>query len=265
MCFGSPMMKCKRTLTLSALLGVTLALAVPTRAADFLPSVSGWFEMSGGSARFIDEYGAFQDNQNYFVGGIDGQEYRNFFVFDFTGRNTTITDATLNLYNPSWETDDDDGFYGDATETFQLTSTTASVGQLAAIYTPNSTSGQAVFDTLGTGMTIGSLVASAADNGRTLSLTFNAAGLTYLNAHLGQRVALGGRLTSLTGTNNQFLFAYTNPNGGSPYLPLTPQVSLTVNQNVIVSAPEGSTMALLAPVLLGLGGMGVLKRRKRAE
>ncbi|MGC4043409.1 MAG: hypothetical protein QM758_06360 [Armatimonas sp.] len=255
------MMKCTRLFPLAALVGLTLTMASSVRAADLAPTLSGWFDVSGSSARYYDDFGVVADNQNYFVGGLGGWEFRNFFVFDLTGVNSMITDACLELYNPCLTKDDDDGYYGDSTETFQLTSTSTAAGQLGSVYAPFSASGQAIFNTLGTGTGFGSLVASAADNGQTMELDFNGAGLAYLNAHLGQKVVFSGRLTTLGGDYDQFLFAYTNPTGGSPYLPSTPQVSLNMSLAPALT-PEVPAGMQAVPVLLAVGGMGLVKRRR---
>src|SRR5205823_10300888 len=50
---------------------------------------------------------------------------------------------------------------------------------------------------------------SAADNGKLVSLALNSAGLTALNAARGGMAALGGALTSISGTASQIVFLWT--------------------------------------------------------
>src|SRR5262249_58390971 len=71
-------------------------------------------------------------------------------------------------------------------------------------------SGQtAIYNDLGTGATFASRTVSTADNGTLVSVGLNAAGLAAIQAAAGSSVALGGALTSISGTANQFVFGFT--------------------------------------------------------
>src|SRR5687768_4812961 len=121
-------------------------------------------------------------SQNYITGQFQ-TESRSFFVFDLTGVSAPITAATLNLWNPN--TNPHPCCLGyrspSATETFNLFDVSTSVSTV--------TGGGAgltnIFDDLGTGTLFGTHVASAADNGKVISIALNAAALAALNSSLG--------------------------------------------------------------------------------
>jgi hypothetical protein len=144
---------------------------------------------------------------NYITGLSFGALSRSFFVFDLTGVSSPIAAATLNLYNPN--TNPHPCCLGyrspSATETFNLFDVSTPVGTV--------TGGGAgltnVFDDLGAGSMFGSYVASAADNGKVISIALNAAGLAALNGALGSVITFGGALSTLSGPGDQFLFGFS--------------------------------------------------------
>ena len=186
-------------------------------------------------------------NANYFAGfgGITG---RNFFVFDLSSVSGTITAATLKLYNPASGVDGAGGngySSPDATETYDLTSTTSTPAQLAA-------GGVPAYNTLGTGTSFNSKSISNADNGTDVLLSFNAAGLSTLNGGIGGLIAVGGQITSISGGATQVAFFFTHQTSGLH----RPTLTITTTSS---SAPEPGTLALLA---LGMVGGIVARRRK---
>lgn len=231
--------------TLFALLAVSAA-----HAQSLNPVRSGWFQSGGANSG--------PSNQNYFVGfsNSNSDTHRNFFVFDLSSITGTITGATLKLYNPINPPDSFDGYAGDATETYELTSTSASIADLLGTYNSGDPTGVSVFGTLGTGSLFSSITASSADNGLTLNLPFNAAGLSALNSSIGGLMGMGGQLTSISGGADQNIFSGTDPTGQNGLNDTPPIVLELVTAGA--AAPEPTAVALLA-----LGGLGLIARRRR--
>jgi hypothetical protein len=233
-----------------ALGALTLLALVPAKAQNLSPVRSGLFYESGVSINNV-----LATNQTYFVGREEGSERRNYFVFDLTGISSPITGAILQLYNPIAPPDSGNGYSGDATETYELTSTTATPTAIQGAFTFGAP-GVAVYNSLGTGTSYGTITASAASNGQTLNLVFNSAGLGALNAGIGGLVAFGGRITTLATNNDEYLFDTTDPTNGNASSNTAPVVlSLTTG---VASAPEPGAL-----VFLVLGGTAVLIRRRR--
>jgi hypothetical protein len=106
----------------------------------------------------------------------------------------------------------------------------------------------AIFDDLGSGTTFGSYVASAADNGTTISITLNAAGIAALNAAAGSTIAFGGVLTTLSPPANQYVFGFSTATF----------VEDDVRRLDLTVVPEPASLTLV-----GLGLAAVLTRRRR--
>ncbi|MGC4046459.1 MAG: hypothetical protein QM758_21925 [Armatimonas sp.] len=232
-----------------ALGGVFLSLitSIPANAQILNAVDQGWFTVGSHSS----------SNNNYFT-GQSGAEYRSWFVFDLTGVNSMITSASLNLFNPSVATSGGNGYFSpDASETYQVTSTSTAVGMFGPSY--SGAPAQAIFDTLGTGTLFGMVNISSADNGSVVGLNFNAAGLAYLNANLGQQVAFGGRLNSLSGGADQFVFGFTGDAGSAG----NSQVTLNLTQGPANLTPEVPAGVQAVPILLAVGGMALYQRKKK--
>jgi hypothetical protein len=181
-------------------------------------------------------------NENYLTGNLT-LEHRSFFVFDLTGVSGTITSATLNLFNPGVMPCCLGYVSPDPTETFALVDVSTPVSTLVATGT-----NVAIFDDLGSGTTFGQYVASAADNGTTISLALNAAGIAALNAAAGSTIAFGGVLTTLSALPNQYVFGFSTATF----------VEDDVRRLDLTTAPEPTSLALL-----GLGLMAAVVRRRQ--
>ena len=219
-----------RLLIAVALIGSTLAIATPMAKADVTLGATnrGWIRDSDFLA---NESGP---AMNYIVGTLSGIHFRDWFVFDLTGLLTPIASAELLLDNPSIFSDD--GF-----EVYQLTSTTSTPATLIA-----AGGGAGVFGSLGTGTVFSTItVYDPADDGATLSLALNAAGIAFLNANLGGLVAFSGRVTTLDASPTEALFGSSGSAAFSTDLHLTP-----------IPAPGAALLAMM-----GLPLVGWFKRR----
>lgn len=230
----------------SVLLGQTGSSPAVVTAAN-----SGWFANNGRSvASTVNASFA-----NYAV-GWDPVDFpyaillRDFFVFNLTNVSGTITSATLDLYMPATS-----GYLSyKHSELYQLTSSTSSSSEVAGVFPVGSSAGAKVFNSLGTGTVFASILVSAADQGTTIHIPLNAAGLSFLNSNKGQTIVLGGQdpqapssgPTSTTCANTcRFFFTSTDPTGAGVF-PKTPEPTLTLGfQN---TAPPQVSLAGTATV-----------------
>ncbi|MCH7751227.1 MAG: DVUA0089 family protein [Planctomycetes bacterium] len=153
---------------------------------------SGWWDSNGSHS---------SSNENYIVGLIGPtREFHNFFVFDLSSVSGTVVSAELGLFNQliSYVS-------VDPNETYSVFDVSTPISTLRA----GGFGQTAIFDDLGTGVELGSQVISSGDVGQIIATSLNADGLAYLSANIGGQVALGGTLTSISGTSTQVVFGFT--------------------------------------------------------
>ncbi len=195
---------------------------------------SGWVANNGQTAHFAEhpEFG------NYAVGWdpVDfdtGINLRNFFVFDLSDVTDTITTATLDLYMPTPE-----GYLShESTEPYVLTGTTTAATDLIRIVrSAGNPTGQVIYASFGTGTVFASITVSPADQGTTLHLALNAAGVSYLNDNRGKMIVLSGQDPDSPTSGStivdcrgpcRFFFTETDPTGAGIFAQ-TPRPTLTL-------------------------------------
>src|SRR5262245_29141812 len=172
-----------------------VAFAPPADAVVVNASDSGWYQQSG----FHDP-----DNLNWIAGqcsicDVPGLgEYRNFFVFDLSGVGH-VSSAVLTILEP------ENGFFSpDPSESYSVFDVSTPVASLT-----NGTGGTAAFADLGSGTSFGSVVMSHANEGTLVSIVFNAAGVAAINHSLGGLFAVGGAVTTLAGSSDQWVFGFS--------------------------------------------------------
>src|SRR5262249_28925503 len=150
---------------------------------------SGWWNSTGSHD---------QSNDNYITGQTLGNQYHDFFVFNLAGVHELIVGAQLRLTNPLYSSPD-------ATETYSVFDVSTPIAALSA----RGSGRTDIFTDLGTGSDFGSQTVSSADNGQVVTVNLSPAALARLNAAAGGQVALGGALTTLAGSVDQFLFGFS--------------------------------------------------------
>jgi hypothetical protein len=128
-------------------------------------------------------------NPNYIAGICCGSDHHNFFVFALPPRSSPIASATLNLFEPIGISIDPGFGYSspNPTETYRLFDVSTSTSDLV-----NGVVSPAIFADLGSGVSFGSVVTSLNDNGTTIPIPLNSAGIAALNLARGGEFALGG-------------------------------------------------------------------------
>lgn len=231
-----------RPLTASgAFLGMFLIGACTLSAGSITATTSGWFTNGGESASEffpapsppLTGYAAGYDQSDF---SSNPQIVSDFFVFDLSSVTGPIESASLDLFLP---------FSGydsmNASDSYIVTGTSSSIAALTTNEAMGSGAGQAVFSTLGTGTLFGSTTVYPGEQGTTLDITFNAAGLAFLNAGIGGQVALSGQVLGVSiGGGDDLVFDLSNPAPAAGGFPATPAPTLDIS-----TVPEPASMALM--------------------
>jgi hypothetical protein len=206
---------------------------------------SGWWDNTG----YHDP-----TNPNYIAGQYNNpplEKWHDFFVFDLSGISHPIVGAQLALSNPS------DGYYSTrSSDTYSVFNVTTPVSSVEAVGSgTNNPSEVAIYTDLGSGTKYGSATVSSASDGQTVSVGLNSSAVSALNGARGSQFALGGALTTATGSNDQAIFADTGNDSQTKQLVLTfsdthyYSFTLAAGQAVTVSLKNltgsGDTIALL--------------------
>jgi len=234
------------------------ALAVTVVLGSAAPARAATITIDAYSRGCIGQNGSFNclsvpgPTQNYAAGQFDLSgtpfELRNFFIFDLAAVGGTIVSATLLLDMTKYTNAYDSA---DATETYTLFDY---AGDPLALPVAPSNVGR--FTDLGTGVVFGSRDYSQADTGvggnNLTTIVLNGDALLALNAaRLGVGVfAVGGAITSLSGTGEQSIFGNTHLDGA-------------VSRLQVEYVPEPATLALVGAGVLAAAARRRVQRRRR--
>ena len=194
-----------RTLLILGLVAVLLGLALAAPlAAQAIPTTDrGYYDATGAHDPTSTGYRA--------GNALIGSTYRrNFFTFDLSGIDESVTAATLMVWNRSTTWDS-----VDSSETYVVYDVATPLPDLLA-----GTGGLACYDDLGTGTTFGSYILTALDVESEILIPLNAAGLAAVNGAIGGDFALGGAFTTLDAdpATEENAFADTVGSGGAAQL-----------------------------------------------
>lgn len=198
--------------------GFSTSLTLNT-SSTFAAVARGWYDETGSS-------NGNSNGSNYIAGrcgpvacGGSGSMYRNWFSFNLANFTPLVTSAVLQLQNPNV------GFFNELGSSLDYSLFQVSTG-FAQLGLGNSL---ATFTDLGDGSLFGSVNVTSADNGTTIEIALNAAGLASINNAREQgQWAVGGAIDAST--------------------------------NVV---PEPSTYALMATGLAGI--VALARTRKRVS
>jgi hypothetical protein len=156
----------------------------------------GWYASSGVHAA---------GNEDYIAGYYDGETYRDYFLFDLPHISGELVDAQL-LLN-AYEVDSTNGNVA-----FQLYDVTNAITQL----TNNQSSATSIYADLGSGLIYGGRDIYTNESSQTAVVPLDQAFVAAAQAAGSGPIALGGAVTSLTGsTSNQDVFAFSTSSSAS--------------------------------------------------
>jgi hypothetical protein len=159
-------------------------------------------------------------NPNFIVGQISATQFHNFFVFDLSGVAGKVKSASLSVLNPDF------GYNSsDPSETFTVFDVSTPVSALNA----DQANAVDIFNDLGSGTTYGSTDVPDTSDNTVITFDLNAAAIDAINNNHTQ-FAIGGALTSLNPSTNQFIFAGTGDFGDIIQLNLTLESPIVISE-----------------------------------
>jgi len=174
-------------------------------------SDTGWYDSTGSHTT---------GNANYIAGEYGALDYRDYFVFPVPALNG-FTIASAELLINSYTNYNSVG----SSLALQLNGVTTSIPVLEA----GGTGLTGIYNDLGNGTIYGSQAIPVSASGSIVSIPLNAAFVNAAMAAAGGEVAVGGSITSLVGTNQMYLFAFSQGFPGDVRLQLTYAPSAIVN------------------------------------
>jgi hypothetical protein len=220
-----------------ALTGASVAAPVAANAATITVDASASGAYNAAGARV-------SATQNFLTGQFERVERRSFFAFDLASVAGTVTAAKLRLFNPEVSQFLHGYVSPDPSETLAFWDATTLAASLL-----DGSAGVAGFADLGSGTLFGTRSVSAVDNGTVIEIDLNADALAALNAAAGGDFVLGGSLTSLGGTADQYVFGFSMANFVADH---TRALVLEVAPALAVPEPSALLLAGTGLMLLGL-------------
>ena len=160
--------------------------------ATLLSGDTGWYRDDGYHDPTNLNYAAGQE----VIGGPLVAVYHDFFTFDLSGISQPVGTATLRVYNPAT------GYLSpDLSETWALYDVTTPITNVL-----DGTGGVGAYNDLGNGVSYGSVNVTQAMTATYVEVVLNTNGVTAINAGRGMSLTIGGALTTLGGTGNEYVF-----------------------------------------------------------
>jgi hypothetical protein len=158
-------------------------------------------------------------NLNFIVGKIGTLQFHNFFVFDLSGVQGKVKSASLSVYSPEFSYNSTD-----ASETYTVFDVSTPVSTLTA----DNANAVDIFNDLGSGAAFGSTDVPNDSDNTFITFALNAAAVDAINS-IHTQFAIGGALTSLNPSTDQYIFGGTGDFGD------VVQLNLTLESPIVIS------------------------------